>query len=226
MTAAQRRSLKKEKKRKKQAAKVTPAAQPQMVRHAPSSDGVTENENEEVEGHKETPDQTGNSTIAEDIIAAAAAADIKSTSDDDNDSESEASQTSSHLPDGKLRWAYVRLEKCLDRKEEPPAWLLRFVMKDVDYTKEPFERLSGCHNAVINSELTTVDQLPANSTHSLTNTAAGPFTQVASAASATDRLSSANQPPSVERSLSTDYASGTNAENLSNNSIFEPAGQW
>ena len=100
MTASQKRSLqKKEKERKKQAAKCTPAEDQQAeVHHAPNPDGVAEPDGEEhrndasVESdHERTPTEQESSSIAkeerfsivEDSIAAVATTGVRSTHNDD-----------------------------------------------------------------------------------------------------------------------------------------------
>lgn len=223
MTASQKRSLKKkEKKRRKLAAKGKPATQSTK---ATSPDGVAEensNDSDAESNQEATPtDQELNSSIAEDIIAAAAVTGVRSRSNDDNDSQmSESSQASNYLPDGKLRWAYAQLERYLDRKEEPPAWLLRMVMQDVDNTEQQFQRVSDFQQTEINSEL-EVDQLPTHSAHSSHQPSADSPTQSAAATSATNHLSTADHPLPDDHSLPAAHATGTNAENrLSNGSQF------
>lgn len=83
---------------------------------------------------------------------------------------SESSQTSSRLPERKLRGAYAQLEKCLERKKEPPAWLSCLIMRDVCDT-EKFQSVSDFQSAEIISDFTAVDYLPVhsdNSAHSST----------------------------------------------------------
>ena len=130
MTASQKRSVKKEKKRKKQAgAKGTPAAQPPPIRSTPNPDSMAERkestarEEETLEPeHEATLDQVGESSIAEDIIAAITAAAAAAAPMDDTISQtSESSHTSTYFSDEKLRWAYAQLERCLKRREDPPA---------------------------------------------------------------------------------------------------------
>ena len=149
MTASQKRSVKiKEKKRKKQSgAKGTPAAQPPPIRPTPNPDSMAErkestaSEEETLEPeHEATLDQVGESSIAEDNIAATTAASAAAPMDDTNSQTSESSHTSTYFFDEKLRWAYAQLERCLERREGPPAWLLQLVMPETHHEQDRFEQ--------------------------------------------------------------------------------------
>ena len=226
MTASQGRSIKKkEKKRKKQGgAKGTPAAQPPPIRPTSNPDSMAERK--ESTASEETPkpehdatlDQVGESSIAEDIIAATAAAAAAAPMDDTNSQTSESSHTSTYFSDEKLRWAYAQLERCLERRGDPPAWLLQLVMPETHHEQDRFEQVSDFrHDDEVNLDSSTeVDHPPM---HSDLSASAKPFTQSTASASAIDHPSSVNQPASVEHSFSSAPAAARmNAENLPNDS--------
>ena len=79
------------------------------------------------------------STLAEHLMTAAG---VMPSDIDKYDVNSMSSASSRHLPQGKLRWVYAQLELCMRSKEEPPAWLLQLVLRDVDHNDAQFERVS------------------------------------------------------------------------------------
>ena len=109
-------------------------------------------------------------------------------------------------------------------KEEPPAWLLQLVMRDVDQSDAKFERMSGFPSEEVTPE-TAVDQPAVQSTRpsasSSDRRSAHPFTHSSSAASASEQQSSYNHPSSVDHSLPAARAatgSHTNNKNPLNDS--------
>ena len=213
-------------------AKGTPAIQPPTTRSEPpthpghTSDsqarGEKDGSSDEDENGDSSPPQEEESTLAEELMTAAG---VMPSDKDNDDTNSTSSESSSHLPQGKLRWAYAQLELFVKSKEEPPAWLLQLVMRDVDQSDAEFERVSDFPSEEVNPEITALDQSAVQSTHPSAQLSPRPsahlLTHSSSAASASEQQSSDNHPPSVDYSLPAAHAatgSHTNSENPLNDS--------
>ena len=67
------------------------------------------------------------SSIAEDLVAG-----LLSRSHNESDGlPLDTSASSRNLPRGKLHWTYAQLERCMETKTEPLAWILQLIMREI-----------------------------------------------------------------------------------------------
>ena len=120
MTASRRRAMKeKDEKKRKQAAKGTPAVSlNRTLKKCGAATAPTERKTRLVKNRLPSP-----KTLFAGLL---------SRSHNESDGlPLDTSASSRNLPRGKLHWTYAQLERCLETKAEPLAWILQLIMREI-----------------------------------------------------------------------------------------------